>query len=722
VAPDRTSTSRNGRRFRADIQGLRAVAVSLVVVYHLVPASLTGGFVGVDVFFVISGFLITSHLVSKLPRNGADLVNFWRSRIRRLLPASLLVILAALVASRLVAPATRWHDVGMQAIASALYVQNWTLSAQSVDYLAAENAATALQHFWSLSVEEQFYLVWPVLILAAGAVASRRGLPALGLIRVVVVGVFAASLLASVILTAAEPASAYFVTPTRMWELAAGGLVAVFPTAFARLSAPAAGLLAWVGIGGVVAAAVLYDGSVPFPGVAALLPVLSTALVIGVAARARFSPAGALGMGPVQWLGDVSYSVYLWHWPLIVLVPYVSGGSLGALDRTVIVITTLLLAAATKAWVEDPFRRARVEDPFRRARVEDPFRRARVEDPFRRARVAGPSRTGALPLAPLRFALAGMVVISLLAGLLLLEVRHREQVAVARLSAAVNGDDPCFGAAALHAGADRCPVNPSAPVVPTAELAARDKSAAYADDCWTGAPYDRRRTCTYGDGPTQVALVGNSHAGQWLPALQPLADELGLTITTYLVSQCNASDAPLRFDTAEKTQGCLDWGRWAQGQTQGDRYDLVITSERNSLPVRGVAAAEQEDAAVQGYAGYLARWSEAKTKILIIKDTPDPGRTLRSVPDCVAANAENWAVCSGSRSEWASLDPLVTAAAKADDERIQTVDLTDLICDPERCNGVTGGVVTYFDASHLTATYAATLAPYLRSAVQGALD
>ncbi len=215
------------RALRTDIQGLRAAAVLLVVVYHLHAAALPGGFVGVDVFFVISGFLITSHLVSRPPASAGALAAFWGRRVRRLLPASLVVLAATLVAVRLFSPETAWQATASDARAAALYVVNWALAGQAVDYLAADNAPTAVQHFWSLSVEEQFYFGWPLLVAGVALLARRRGTSTRTALAVAFGVVTAASFAWSVHLTQTNPAAAYFVTPTRVWELGAGGLLAV---------------------------------------------------------------------------------------------------------------------------------------------------------------------------------------------------------------------------------------------------------------------------------------------------------------------------------------------------------------------------------------------------------------------------------------------------------------------------------------------------------------
>ena len=290
--------------------------MALVVVYHFWPERVTGGFVGVDVFFVISGFLITSHLLSRPPRDWAGLAGFWGRRIRRLLPASFLVLAATLAATLLIAPRTMWEATATQTAAAALYVENWLLAGQAVDYLAIDNVPTPVQHFWSLSIEEQFYLAWPVLILIAYWVASR-------LVRVrvktLVVGLFGVivglSLAASVLYTAGDPAAAYFVTWTRVWELGVGGLAACVFVRVSRLLGDRDGLrslLAYAGLAMVLASALLFDAATPFPGVAALIPVAGTALVLLAAVqRSPLSPLPVMALRPVQAIGDWSYSIYL---------------------------------------------------------------------------------------------------------------------------------------------------------------------------------------------------------------------------------------------------------------------------------------------------------------------------------------------------------------------------------------------------------------------------
>ena len=716
--------------FRQDIQGLRAVAVLLVLVFHLWPEALTGGFVGVDVFFVISGFLITGHLLAHPPRQARDLAEFWGRRIRRLLPAAFLVLVATAIASRLVAPETQWAAIAIEVIASALYVQNWVLAGNSVDYLAAEEAPTPVQHYWSLAVEEQFYVFWPVLILAIFWFAQRARLAPLGITRVAMLAVVAVSLFISITATATEPASAYFITPTRIWELAAGGLVATLPSLGALgLRSRIVDSAAWLGLAMVLLAGLVISTETPFPGWIALLPVGGAALLLIAASEGRASPTRILALRPIQHLGDTSYSIYLWHWPLIVLWPYVTGVRLSFAESLVILAATIVLATITKFGVEDPYR---------------------YSPKFR-------------PLVPtFRFAAVGMLVVSLLGGAQLLEAQVRLDTALAtspdgeldpdveplapppdesEIDAGATGGPPstpgplptdapgptagidtCVGAAAIVRGFDVCPQDPAGELRPEPVVAKRDRPAAYDDGCWMYAPFGAKRVCEYGKGDVRIALVGNSHAGQWLPTLQVLAKKHGWTISTFLASQCNATDATLEMFSAVKNAGCLEYGRWVMDQTAGSKFDLVVTSQRQSLRTVGDSWAETGPTAAAGYTSYLTRWSEAGTNVLVIQDTPFPHRTVVSIPDCLARHRNDQDRCAGSPEDWRRQDPLYDVATTLGLPGISTLEVYRFMCAGSVCPAVIGGVIVYFDGSHMTTTYARSIAPFIEAEVLAALE
>lgn len=298
----------HGSAFRPDIQALRAVAVLAVLAFHLRPRWAPGGYVGVDVFFVISGFLITGLLVRELERDGRiNLLGFYARRVRRLMPAASAVLLAVAIATPFLLPPSVWEGIYLDVVFSAFNIENWRLAATSVDYLAADSDPSPMQHYWSLSVEEQFYLIWPCLMLAAVAAGKRLGLTTRAALTVALALVTVGSFAVAVVLTRSGAAEAYFVTHTRVWELGVGGLLALSRW---RLSARAGYAGAALGLLVIAASIVFLDGRSSVPGIDALLPVLGAALFL-VAGRSAQLPL--LDAKPVQYVGDISYSIYLWH-------------------------------------------------------------------------------------------------------------------------------------------------------------------------------------------------------------------------------------------------------------------------------------------------------------------------------------------------------------------------------------------------------------------------
>lgn len=374
-AGDRVA-ERARRTFYPEVQALRALAIGMVLLYHLFPWNrwAQGAFVGVDVFFVISGFLISGHLIAEVDRTGrVNLADFYARRARRLLPASLSVLLVIVATAPFFIPREGWGDSGRSVLASAFYVMNlWAThdvasQAQSLVYLLPS------VHYWSLSAEEQFYLLWPpMILLAVGCAAAlrRRGrhtgpVVAIGIALSVVA---VASFVCSVVWTVRHQQTAFFVTPTRAWEFAAGGLVALV----LRRWAPApwtATVLRWVGLALVLpgslvmtlpdilpGSSVLAAGDL-FPGPFAALAVVGTALVIIAGGTTQGSPLDrVVAWRPIQWLGLVSYSVYLWHWPIITYAEARSGASVSGLTRVVVFVLTLLLGHLWQRYVEDASR------------------------------------------------------------------------------------------------------------------------------------------------------------------------------------------------------------------------------------------------------------------------------------------------------------------------------------------------------------------------------
>lgn len=352
------SASKGG--VRREIQALRAAAVLMVVIYHSWPGAVGGGYVGVDVFLAVSGFVITAHLVREVEANGRiRVVNFWVRRARRLLPAALLVLVVSAVGAMIFVPRILWHQFLLEIGASALYVQNWLLAANSVDYSAARSNVPPQQHLWSLSIEEQSYLLWPLLIIVAALVFRKAAVNVVRKSITVVVGVTTVASLAYCIwLTASESSVAYFVTPARAWEFGAGALLALFAANPIRERLAIRAGASWLGFALIAFAAFFYNGATPFPGVAVVVPVVGALLVIWAGApEVSWAPTAIMSLRPVQFLGNISYSTYLWHFSLLIIAGYALGPQFGPARKFLLIIVTLFLGALTTRFIEDPVRR-----------------------------------------------------------------------------------------------------------------------------------------------------------------------------------------------------------------------------------------------------------------------------------------------------------------------------------------------------------------------------
>jgi peptidoglycan/LPS O-acetylase OafA/YrhL len=659
------------RAFRPDVQGLRAIAVGMVVIYHLHPPALPGGFAGVDVFFVISGFLITSHLARGFARTGRiRLLDFWGRRARRLLPAAAVVLTATWVVSRWVLPATQLPATAEQIRGSALYYQNWILAHDAVDYLTSADAPSPVQHFWSLSVEEQFYLVWPFVFVLAAVVGVRHHRRAGRMTALALAGaIFVASLWYSAHLTVANPPAAYFVTTTRMWELAMGGLIALLPGRLAALLAKQ-GWLAWIGLAMVVASAFVLSGTSPFPGTVALLPVGGAALLIACGSAAAVGgPAALLSVRPMVFLGDISYSLYLWHWPIIVLWKAHSGPHIGYVDGPAIAAVSIALAWLSKVYVEDTVRQARVV-------------------------TARPWRS-----------LATVVTVLIPVGLVALYTPPKPY------QVKIDATHP--GAATLASPRTSAP---TAPPRPTAAQAPEDYS--HFGDCQTPIVGTRLRTCVVGDTHNYtltVAIAGDSVADQWRTPIQEMAKQRHWRVVVELHGECPwTATMTAQLRTSDPYPKCQIWGKNVlDGLVNTYHPDVLVTSAR---PVLGTPSHSTPDATsfgqiADGMVTYWRRLAAHGTRIIAIKESPEPGR---NVPDCLSRPGATPQNCATPLSRAiVKKSPLEQAVAKSGG-LARLIDMNSLICGPQTCNPIVGNVIVYRDTHHLTLTYIDTLRPYFQ--------
>jgi peptidoglycan/LPS O-acetylase OafA/YrhL len=683
------NVNQNTRVARADIQALRALAVMLVVAYHLYPNRLPGGYVGVDVFFVISGFLITAHLRRELESTGkVDLGRFYVRRVRRLLPAAGLVLAATGLATLLVAPHTVWAATGRQLLASAFYVENWTLAANSVDYSAAAADASPVQHFWSLSVEEQFYLFWPILLLGIFVVSRRRRSPGAWLTGGLAV-VATISLVFSIVMTEYDAGVAYFITPTRVWEFAVGGLLTFLRARPVRSAVPES-TVRWVGVAAMATSAIAFSAATPFPGWLALLPVAGAALFLLAPLLRAEGAAPVTVWAPVSWLGDISYSLYLWHWPLIVLLPLITGEALSTGNKVFILIASIAAAAVTKTAVEDRFRR---RTPAVRQHAQ------------KRHPVAGPA---------IRTVAAVSLAVAIPATVLIVVPHYETAAATRELEALSEEFPPGFGAAASSEGNFAGPEDLAA-VVPDPLIAKADNWTASEDaqGCQQRlGPFTEVTSCSFGStspDAEQVVLVGDSHAGQWEPALARIAEREGWALTTMVRSSCPLS-AVSTAGADENGNACPRWNDAVMQILEETRPDVVVVSAVTGATWRASAGETNTAAASRGFAEDWSRLESLGTDVVAIRDNPNPIEA--GIPDmetCVA-NATATSECDLPKDDALLTDPQVAAASASGADLI---DLTSYFCDEETCPSVIGGVMVYQDRQHVTATFVETLTPYV---------
>ncbi|GAA3760706.1 acyltransferase family protein [Salinactinospora qingdaonensis] len=662
------SPSHHDRRFLSEVQGLRAVAVLLVVVYHLNEEAVPGGYIGVDVFFVISGFLITTMLLREARRDGRiSLANFYVRRIRRILPAATVVLLATGIGAFFLLPSTRLESTAVELAAAAGYVENLFLAEQAVDYLAAENAASPVQHFWSLAVEEQFYLLWPLLFVgwAASGGRLRRHRTLLGATLLIIAASFACSLW----LTSSDPGRAYFLPQTRMWELATGGALAVALTGWnvpQRLR-PA---LAWAGLAAIAVPAWIYSGATAFPGHAAALPVLGATAVIAAGHHGgRWSAHALLSSPPARFLGDISYALYLWHWPIIVFTRSFQDEALGPVDVTAALALSILLAWATKVTVEDP---------------------VRVSGMLRSLRPA------------LVFAAAGALLVSALSVGQYTHVQRMRDISY----------DPQVhvGPQALTGG-DAAPLEVTGPIYPPPVEADDDLSSVYADGCQAYSNVEQLQHCTYGpdDATTSIAIVGDSHAAAWVPAVREIAERNGWRLYTFTKSSCAFTATPIEDpDTDKPYTECHVWNAdLIEELTTELRPSLVFTSSSVSATAVGANSdSDNTDRIAEGMAHMWHRIDQAGGTVVAIRDNP---HVRPRTPECVELHGGNSSQCTNARSDaFDTPDPQVRAAQETQ-AQVELVDLTDRFCTSTQCPPVIGNILVYRDSHHVTATYARLL-------------
>ncbi|WP_425440435.1 acyltransferase family protein [Prauserella shujinwangii] len=659
------------RSYRPELQGLRALAALLVVAYHVWFDRVSGG---VDVFFLISGFLVTGQLVRASSRGGIRFGPLWGRMIKRLFPAALTVLVAVVAASVLLLPEDRWLQTIREVVASALYVENWRLAADSVDYFAEHNTASVVQHYWSLSIQGQFYVVWPLLVALVAVAARAAGRSPRAVLGGTLTVVFAASLTYSVRLTAADQPLAYFHSLTRVWEFALGGLLAL---AIQTIVLPR-GLrivLGWAGVAGLVACGMVLQVGSSFPGFAALWPTGAALLVL--VAGATHSRVGAdlvLGSRPLEYLGNLSYALYLWHWPVLLFYLVVRDRTeVGLVGGAGIVALSLALAALTYHLVEEPLRRSRIGT----------------------VRSRGAYVFGALALVPVLVAAGAWQMLA-------------TERAAASAQAAGGGAHPgALARTPAYAGEAPAEADP----VPSLVALPEDWVNFSSGGCRYSPRHEELQLCTAGytgPGPSRrIVLVGDSHMQQFAGAFLPVAQRRGWQLTTMLKGACPFSTVA---EVPPHSPACASWTDAAAAEILALRPDAVVTlASRNVRPGRTEVTPP----------GFVERWRQLAAAGIRVFAVRDNAKHDFSPPRCYAAKGPGAPECATPRAElFAPTAPYETLPGVP--PTVTFLDFTDQFCTETACPPVVGNVFVHMDPGHISGTFMRTLAPLVEQRVVAA--
>jgi peptidoglycan/LPS O-acetylase OafA/YrhL len=657
-----TKSSGTAKWFRADINGLRALAIVPVVAFHAGVPGVPGGFTGVDIFYVISGYLITAILLKEAAATGRVRIGaFWAKRFRRLAPALCLMVVVTLVVALPVTSPMEWADVSKQSAASVLYVSNMLYAWQAADYFAADLNQSPLLHTWSLGVEEQFYVLWPALIVLACMIARRFGAP----LRTLVIGAFGAALVASFAaslwMTDELPLWAFFGLPSRIWEFAAGGLVAALPVAklFEGVRVALAATVA--GLGLIVYGFASVTEFDPFPGTAALIPTCGTLLVIAGGAGSHSNgniACRALSARPVQWIGAVSYSWYLWHWPCIVLAS-AAFQSPSVWIKLGAGAASLFVAALSYRYVENPIR-------------------------YNVRLSSSKVRTFAFTAA----AAAGVCLASTTVYVVSPVVVEKAFPTLAAVRGEVLDSDDCTAPAVSPSGYEYCLLGDA-------------------------------------QGSRSVLVVGDSHAGQWQTALGVAAQQSGVRLMVRWRSSCPAIPVVVMNTRNVRDPECRTFQSESTALMEELRPHGVIISQATAYSGRildddgaVIPLAAQLESWRSQYDGYLARLETLHLPVAVIEDNPRMGYDPIL---CMTRWGNSVADCEPSRSAGVGQIKVlqdVGAGVIDDHDVVDVFSTVDTICGPRTCSLMDEGVSIFRDSNHLSAVWTESQVPELTALLQ----
>ncbi|MBB5160213.1 acyltransferase family protein [Mycobacterium sp. AZCC_0083] len=707
--PSAVMGTRKSGFYRHDLDGLRGVAIALVAMFHIWFGRVSGG---VDVFLALSGFFFGGRLLRAALTQTASLAPWPEVMrlVRRLLPALVVVLAAAAVLTIIVQPETRWETFADQSLASLGYYQNWELASTASDYLRAGEAVSPLQHIWSMSVQGQFYIAFLVLVFGFAVLFRRRlGRYTRPALIVLLSALTIASFWYAIIAHGADQATAYYNSFARGWELLLGALVgALVP--YVKWPMWLRTSVAFVALAAILSCGALIDGVKEFPGPWALVPVGATILFIlsganrvadphltGLDGRLP-APNRLLATAPFVSLGAMAYSLYLWHWPLLIFWLAYSGHSeANFADGAGILLVSGVLAWLTTRYVENPLRYKASVSPVASLA------------PASAARPAAPKRAATIPLrVRLRrpTIVLGSIVTLLGVALTATSFTWREHMTIQR----ANGKELAGLSSRDYPGA-RALINnakvPKLPMRPTVLEAKDDLPESTTDGCIGDFDDVDVINCTYGDktATRTIALAGGSHAEHWITALDLLGRMHHFKVTTYLKMGCplTTEENPLVMGDNRPYPNCREWNGKVMPRLLSDHPDYVFTTSTRPWNIK------DGDVMPGFYIGIWREFADAGIPVLAMRDTPWLVRNGKPFfpSDCLASGGDAIS-CGIKRSEVLS-DHNPTLDFVAQFPMLKPLDMSNAVCREDYCRAVEGNVLLYHDSHHISTTYMRTM-------------
>jgi len=708
---------------RRDIEGLRAIAVLIVVAYHAGIPGWGGGFIGVDVFFVISGFLITSLLIKERESDGRiALLTFYARRIRRLLPISSVVAVVSVVGALAILPSTTFSSLGTDVVAAAGFFVNMLFAIRGTDYLAGDTDPSVIQHYWSLAVEEQFYLIWPGLIalVTIGAQQVRRR------ITPVIITVISGSFAASVVLSPTAPTWSYFGLHTRAFELGVGALLAVQWPLVERWGQSTRAALSWAGLIGIgfsipLAAAVDY-----FPGWVAAIPVLATAAAIAGGDTTDRGAQLLLRRRPLQWVGEHSYSLYLWHWPVLVLGAGLVGRTLGWSETIAAIALTFALSALGFKLIEHPLRRSPrlIQRPALNYSLGASLVGVTALVGVGVSQYQPKASTGVVAEAPSLSTSTTTTV--------------APDTAIAPTGSSVSTNDSATSAptsTTLPPLVDNRDAEPLAAILaaldntvlpenvrPDVYNAVNDTSTLYDTNCHQFMTPALAEGCVFGDtdGEFTIGLIGDSHAAQWFAAINTIAISNEWRLIAHTQGGCPLLDVVTWNRGADAVfSHCASWRDAVIDDLQQEAVDVVIVSQHWGLLDASTREAVPASVWERDLPTLFDRLRSVDIEPVLFLDSPDP---YGSVPACAVSHKTDLTSCEPGMLRNTERSVREVATSIADEMSVGVIDPHVWLCvdvspdddsDTTRCPVVVGDILIYRDSHHLSNTFVEWFTPVI---------